>query len=291
MYYFLTFREAGRNKGGAVMGARLSQISVGSPARDVEPAAFRTISADAHVVFLIHGFNVSLARAGQIYANTVPMLPGIGTEAIVVGVTWPGDSKLGFLSFPLEGRDADDTARRFHNFIRIYVADSAELSFVTHSLGARVAMETASHVRQHLRHEVNQVCLTAAAIDRDSLSNTRKYKDVVMDTARVAVLSSKKDRVLKYAYPVGDFLERLLLPRKKSDPSLALGRAGPLHYEDLSRNLKSRIYPTQIPKSRKARHGDYFFSEAPPKKLNANHLSTAIYAEEVILAKPMPKYP
>ena len=66
----------------------------------------------------------------------------------------------------------------------------------------------------------------AAAIDDDSLAHSRMYRDATEYSGRIAVLHSTRDRVLRFAYPVGDLLQAFRFWR--DSPGLALGCRGPV---------------------------------------------------------------
>jgi len=279
--YLLSFRDAGRNKGGAVFPGWLSDLDSGAP---VDPIAFRQASAGAQILFLLHGYNVHLAAAKQMFTRLIPLLPQAGEECMLVAVTWPGDSKLGFVSFPAEGLDADDTGRHFLNFIRDFVAPGAGLNFASHSLGARVVLETAQNVRYWLNRDARQICMAAPAVDRDCLTNPDKYAPTVRRAGRVALLSSKKDQVLKWAYPLGDFGEWLMFGGDEA--AKALGRKGPYKLQEAPAALRDRILATQVPKRCKVGHGDYF----PGTPTTDKHRRAAGYVEEAIRGDPTPRY-
>jgi hypothetical protein len=284
--YKLSFREPGRNVGGAVFKGWL-QVRRDGQWRDVEPSAFRMATRGADVTFLIHGFNVSRDEALAMYDKLEPMLARIAEEDLIVTVLWPGDSKFGFLSFSVEGRDADDTGLAFIRFLEDYVAPDAGLNFASHSLGARVVMETVDRVRTARPNPVGQVCLTAPAIDSDSLTHPAKYIAAVASLSRVAVLSSKRDRVLKWAYPLGDLLESFLFASADGAHS-ALGRKGPKKDSTAPPAIWQRIYSTRIPKKVRARHADYFPGQSD---ISGKHQSTAEYVCQTVLGDLAPDYP
>lgn len=154
--FVLDLRSAPR--GGAVVPARLTPPS---PTLD-------TLRRCTDIVFLVHGFNVDRADGTVELGAFGAQLTALGPGA-AVAVLWPGDSIIGPLSYPFETSKADDSAVELATFIGDNLPQRPRISFIGHSLGCRVVMET---VRQLwiMNVPVAQVCLMAAAIDNDSLA-------------------------------------------------------------------------------------------------------------------------
>jgi len=95
---------------------------------------------------------------------------------------------------------------------------------VSHSLGARVVLQSVRSLIVR-RFQVSQICLMAAAVDDSSLAHPAVYLEAAAKTGRIAVLASRRDRILKFGYPLGDFLKAFLSPRDR--PGAALGYHGP----------------------------------------------------------------
>ena len=182
-------------------------------------------------------------------------LESVETDAIIA-VLWPGDSFAGPLGYSWEGRDADDTAVELVKFIQRTwpVPSRLSLSFVAHSKGCRVAMETAAGWCAETGERVENLCLMAGAIDDDCLSGQDRYADVVRGAGRVTVLASRSDRILAYAYPLGGLLQAFLF--LDDEASFALGFLGPKPV-GANRPVPSSVVPIQISRSRAHRHSDY----------------------------------
>ena len=288
MIYILSFRDANRKKGGPVTVGSLEMVSNnpgGSNGRN-------HLMIEPKITFLIHGFNVTLPDGREKLTNLARHLEtAIG--GAIVAVLWPGDHFIGALSYPFEGRDADETARNMIKYV-IELADiqkSVPLSFVTHSMGGRVGMEVIKGLARE-GYNINQVCLMAAAIDNFSLAEMEEYRAGVERCNRVAVLSSRKDRVLRYAYPAGDLLQAFLFSR--DEPGLALGFGGP-HRGRSGSPVPANVIKKKIPKNRKARHSHYVPDFLPgghdPKERDqVNQLLATNYALAVLLEDPDPAY-
>ena len=78
---------------------------------------------------------------------------------------------------------------------------------------------------------LKQLCLTAAAVDDYCLGYDLDYRDTALQAERVSVLASRKDRVLRYAYPAGDLLQALCFFWTDT-AGLALGYHGPGNEQD-----------------------------------------------------------
>ena len=201
--------------------------------------------------------------------------------AAYVAVLWPGDHWLGAASYPFEGKDADDSAAALATCISDIVALDSELSFVSHSLGARVVLETVK--RLQARYTIGQVCLMAAAVDDTCTAHPRFYLRAVQRTERVAVLASKADRVLGMAYPLGDLLQGVIFVGT-DDAGLALGYHGPRRTR--KHGIPSQVYHEQIPDDRGSDHGDYL----PERMATRNQKSAMGFAGDVLRGARRPRY-
>jgi len=91
----------------------------------------------------------------------------------------------------------------------------------------------------------------------------------------LAVLASKKDKVLRFAYPVGDLLQAFVF-FWKGEIGLALGYHGPKPIGKHS--VPGQVHHVQIPDGRESDHGDYIPGNSP----NGEQLSAARFADEVL---------
>jgi len=273
--YLLDFR--GADVGGPVVPGRIVQMGGLFTRLGTES----DLRLESKITFLLHGFNCSRQRGRELLLRLAEKLPSV-TDGAIVAVLWPGDHWVRFISYPFEGKDADDSAFELSRYIVRGIKPGTELSFVSHSLGARVVMETVERLIGR-DYQIRQICLMAAAIDDYSLSDPEEYRIGVSLAERVAVLASKRDRVLKYAYPVGDLLQAFVF-FWKDESGLALGYHGPKPIEGHS--LPKQVYPVQIPDERKTDHGDYLPNHPP----TPNQLSSARFANEVLQGAMAPKY-
>lgn len=229
--------------GGAVLPGKL--IAPG--------AALDRLRQCSNIVFMVHGFNVSQGSGiAELQALSLN-LPAVAPEAAAVAVLWPGDSRVGPLSYPFETNNADDSATALATYIGDNLAQQPRISFVAHSLGCRVVMET---VRQLWIKNipVDQVCLMAAAIDNDSLAKS-PYLPGTEFAARVGVLYSPSDQVLRFAYPAGNLLSAFLHFTATTDA--ALGYTGPRAASSPPGPVPEDVSVAGIPRDLHVDHGDY----------------------------------
>ena len=169
-----------------------------------------------------------------------------------------------------------------------YLTSSTEISFVSHSLGARVVMETIKRLHSY---RIRHVVLMAPAVDDSSLANPKVYQVASNAADRVAVLASRKDNVLKYAYAAGDTLQAFMF-FWKDVADLALGYHGPRKSKQYA--IPAKVYAEQIPDVRGSDHGHYIpgdpQQDAPGDPAVANRLSAARFVDEVLRGEVNPKY-
>ncbi|HWO40564.1 MAG TPA: alpha/beta hydrolase [Candidatus Eisenbacteria bacterium] len=275
MIYILDFRAS--DVGGAVVPGRLI--------RPAGPVAFGTeddLVRESKFTFVIHGFNVSRRDGRERLVYLANRLPSAADGAILA-VLWPGDHWVGPASYPFEGNDADDSAAELARYIERVIPPGSPLGFVSHSLGARVVMETLKRLIGR-GYAIGPVCLMAAAIDDFSLADPEDYRNAVDMAERIAVLASHEDEVLKLAYPTGDLLQAFIFFWRDS-AGLAAGYHGPKPSGE--HPLQGHVYHFQIPDVRNSDHGDYIPDSSP----SANQLSAAAFADQVLKRVGAPQYP
>ncbi|MEM8487727.1 MAG: alpha/beta hydrolase [Bacteroidota bacterium] len=267
MVFELDFRSA--NVSGAVVPGQLRRGRIDQLQRARE------------IVFLVHGFNLDRAEGRIAMDNLARKLPRM-RDAALVSVLWAGDHWSGAISYSFEGRDADDTGFYLARFISDHLHRNTKISFATHSLGARVALEAINRVGR-LGYFADQVCMMAAAVDDYSLAVPNGYKAAMQRCNRVTVLASRKDSVLKYAYPAGDLLQSFVFWRDE-DFGSALGYHGPRARRQYA--VPRNVAHTQIRDARNAGHGDYI-PDSPPTQ---NQESATSFCDQVLSGERLPLY-
>jgi hypothetical protein len=232
------------------------------------------------VLFAIHGFNtpwlagiISACRLEHDLRNQAefPLSP----DTVFIGVLWPGDWYVPVVNYPSEAFDAVKSGRLLAACIDKYFELSGSLSFVSHSLGARLALSAAESLG---RDRVDKLILTAAAADNNCL--VRQHALAHNNAKQTVVLHSKRDMVLRFAYPFGDFISDIfgdgdnpfggaLGYRGPKPPTLThmlpYGIAGKPHTENGGPSLRSNYD-----------HTDYFPSSKTPRPPVAREKSETV---------------
>src|SRR5262249_1877754 len=175
--------------------------------------------AGKNALFATHGFNVTQSE-GAASLGALDKYLNLTPPSLLVGVLWPGDSYIPIVDYPFEGDVAIDCGQRLAAFCNDCCPSAQTLSFVSHSLGARLILQAVGG----LARKAQSVCLTAAAINRDCLNT--EYAAAARNSQSISILSSREDYVLKIAFSVGDpFAD--LLHDDHTPFEMALGYAGP----------------------------------------------------------------
>lgn len=181
---------------------------------------FASETAGKTVVFAVHGFNVSFESGVRSFASLQEAMRSFAPDYVMIGVLWPGDFIVPAINYPGEWRDAVDSGKLIAAFCNRHLGQAAEVCFLSHSLGGRVTLEAVAN----LDRPAASVCLTAAATDDDCLEDP--YDVSVGNSGRMTYLASRKDMVLRLAYPIGDWAGDLFLGDRDNAFRGALGRNG-----------------------------------------------------------------
>ncbi|MCR5875936.1 alpha/beta hydrolase [Phenylobacterium sp. J426] len=245
MTLFITTR-AERGYDGSKYASCVSAQPVETPRYDkVDALEVRRKVEDKHVILAIHGFNVSRDSGVRSLAALERRL-ALRDNELFFGVLWPGDWWLPVINYPAEADDAVRAGRQLAAYVDENMAHAPAVSMVSHSLGGRVLLEAAQHVRRPVR----ELCVTAGAVDNDVLG--KGYARAKAVSRRVSVLSSRNDMVLRLAYPLGDFGSDIFWGDNDSPWRGALGLKGPRPVE------REKVEHWPIPLRPKYGHGDYF---------------------------------
>lgn len=224
------------------------------------------IFARKDVYFLIHGFNVSRDRGFMGTGAAAQEILGEGVEdgaialaggKMIVPVLWPGDWYVPGINYPFEFGDARETARQFVKFLLSSATRIARASFITHSFGVRVALETMRMTLEAGRPDVAPAfgsALFMAAADDDDVIDWDYYGAVFDALQNVTVLSSESDATLRNAFPFGDAAEAALWDNQRTFRP-ALGLSGPRMLAESGFRGKTVWRP--IPDAARTDHGDY----------------------------------
>jgi hypothetical protein len=205
-----------------------------------------------HVLIAAHGFNVNRADGIAHLSNWEGLLQ-LPAPSVFVGLLWPGDSIWAHgLDYPEEPRIADEAGRLIAPFLDSTFGGAASISFASHSLGARVVLETVSKMSLPVR----RINLMAGAID-DNCLNT-EFQAAAARIGEISALASTKDKVLSAAFPLGNFFAGIIA---EGHPwwHAALGHRGPSH--PLPGNFQA---PFEIPDNWSFGHGNYLQIDPAP---------------------------
>src|SRR5437879_56340 len=200
--------------------------------------------AGKRVLFAVHGFNVSREHGARSLGQLEAAV-GLSAAEVFVGVLWPGDYWLPVVNYPFEGGVAMDCGRRLAVCCAQRFARAQSISFVSHSLGARLVLEAV----ENLNRPARVVCLTAGAINQDCLAT--EYSTATANSSSVSLLASHSDWVLKVAFRIGDPISDVLHDDHKAFER-ALGYDGPALPAP-----PPILSPWQIPDRAGYGHGDY----------------------------------
>jgi hypothetical protein len=268
MAYFLNFRI--RGVGGPVIDPYLltGNGATTPPSVSVVPwGQVTSLLAGKSVVFVTHGFNVSYEDGANALEQLAAYL-NLPPSYQFIGMLWPGDAAIPYIDYPFEGGPAMDSGAKLAAFCNRWCAGAQSLSFVSHSLGARMVLQAITGLNRRVRF----LCMMAGAINRDCL--TTEYAIAAAKCDRIAVLASHHDDVLKIAFPVGDLIADLL--HGDHTPQSALGYNGP--------PVPAAVQlPWQIADGCDYGHGDYLPTAGKTKwQRPANFVSSNILGQPVV---------
>jgi hypothetical protein len=213
---------------------------------------FLTDIRGQHVLIGTHGYNVNRADGVAHLSNWETLLQLI-SPSIFVGLLWPGDSVWAHgLDYPEEPKIANEAGTLIAPFLDANFGNAASISFGSHSLGARVVLETISKMSLPVR----RVTLMAGAIDDNCLDS--EFKVAADRVGKISALASKKDEVLSALFPLGNLIGGIIA---EGHPwwRAALGHCGPS--KPRPGNFQS---PFEIPSNWYYGHHDYLRVDPPP---------------------------
>jgi hypothetical protein len=205
-----------------------------------------------HVLIATHGFNVDRASGIAGLSNWESLLQ-LPQSSAFVGLLWPGDSVWAHgLDYPDEPKIANNAGLLLAPFIDANFGGAASVSFASHSLGARLILQTINNMSTPVR----RVVIMAGAIDDNTLNT--EFQAAAAKIGGINVLSSKEDKVLSALFPLGNWIGGIIAA---GHPwwRAALGHTGPV--TPLPTNLRA---PFEIPDQWNYQHGDYLHIDNPP---------------------------
>jgi hypothetical protein len=220
------------------------------------PQDFLTYICGKDVLIATHGFNNNREQGIQSLSEWKKLLT-VPDSAAFLGLLWPGDSEsLHALCYPVEPAQAMDTGTKVAAFADTNFKSVASISFASHSLGARVILQTMTQMQLKTRRAM----IMAGAVDDYCL--TGEFSTIQQQAQQITALASKEDEVLRWAFPIGDFIAEII---DHDSPwwESALGRFGPAKRPD------HFLAPCEIPDDFKYGHGSYLQTNPPaPSKID-----------------------
>jgi hypothetical protein len=205
------------------------------------PAVFRgklDAIARRSCLVLIHGYNNADSEAAESYLRfrerqreiNEPPTPTTLDEYFG-DAFWPGDADwwgwfdaADALVYPISVRNARQAAGELATLL-LRMPNLERVSFIAHSLGCRVTLETLLALRERSLPRVERVVLMAAAVPSEMLEPGGRFFDLLAELqasgTQLYVLHSMQDQVLHRAFPIG---QKFAGPGEES--SRALGRFG-----------------------------------------------------------------
>ena len=252
MTLYLNFRSQGT--GGSIVDPYLLEGD-----GTVDPPALAAVQWNAiqgkvvgkDVLLAIHGFNVNYRRGAGSFGLLDGDLGLSNDSELFIGVLWPGDFWIPVVNYPFEGSDAMDCGRRLAAFCNRWLAGAQSISFVSHSLGARLVLEAVANLNRRAR----MVCLMAGAINNDCL--TAEYRNAAANSDTIFVLASRHDVVVRVAFQIGDPISNIL-DHDHGFFRKALGYEGPP-----SPAGPPVAFPWQVQDDYRYNHGDYLPPASP----------------------------
>lgn len=208
-----------------------------------------------HVLVASHGYNVNRQDGIACLSNWEGLLQ-LPSPSVFVGLLWPGDSIWAHgLDYPEEPKVANEAGALIGPFIDAHFINAASISFASHSLGARVVLETISNMKLPVRRAM----LMAGAIDDNCLDT--EFQAAAGGIGKISVLASKKDEVLSALFPLGNFIGGIIA---EGHPwwHAALGHTGPANPKP--GNFQA---PYQIPDNWGYGHHNYLHIDLPPVRI------------------------
>ncbi len=238
--------------GGLATSVALNQGANPANYQSLSSSQFQTDIRGHHVLIATHGFHVNRADGIASLSNWEGLLH-LGPIAMFVGLLWPGDSIWAHgLDYPDEPMVANDAGVLLAPFVDENFAEAASISFVSHSLGVRVVLQTISNMKLPVR----RLLVMAGAIDDNCLN--AEFQAAAAKVGKISILASTRDEVLAFLFPLGNLLGGIIAA---GHPwwHAALGHGGPS--QPKTENFQS---PFQIPSNWGYGHHSYLQIDLPP---------------------------
>ncbi len=200
-----------------ILQLNLRQNSKGGRAlEEINLPLSMTLRVWERLIIFVHGYNVDRKGATTAFAAMEDQLRRVAPRLLdqCIGLYWPGDwgtpsKAINALAYSSEVGHAKALARPLADFIRDFQVLSGPccIVLVGHSLGCRLILEALADLKQDLadtnRNPVTLVILMAAAVPEAYIQQPNPLFAGLSRAARLVVLHSRKDWVLRLAFPLG----------------------------------------------------------------------------------------
>jgi pimeloyl-ACP methyl ester carboxylesterase len=182
-----------------------------------------SLPTQRELLVLVHGFNNNLQEAQEAYAafrdgQRSQLSPSDVSRLSdqLADCFWPGDADLpgpldflDFLVYPFAIPKGMATSRLLADYLMAR-PDAETVHFVGHSMGCRVILETIQHMLAAgpRGKKVGRVCLMAAAVPTFKVCPGGELYGAFIAAERMRVLYSPDDKVLSFAFPLGQTAAR-----------------------------------------------------------------------------------
>jgi hypothetical protein len=247
MTWFLDLRAQSWG-GGVARDVALYKDDTSASVADLKDAV-----RNREILIATHGFNVDRASGRRCLSCWERWL-SLSPRTVYVAVLWPGDSAwIPAVDYPIEGNEAISAGKLLASFIVTNLLDASTFCFASHSLGARVVLQTIRGLGKRTR--VRCLMLMAGAIDDTCLND--EYADAAQAVDKISILASSHDEVLALAFPAGNLFAGIVT-RGSPYWHAALGREGP------QSTLGGKVQPPwHIPDPWKYGHHNYLAQASP----------------------------
>jgi hypothetical protein len=173
----------------------------------------RPVVTKTNVIVLVHGFNVNREEGDTAYADFLLQFGKYflsGCPFNIYQLFWPGDEKnkiLSAISYPVQIGTAIDSASRLFSFLldeKGVSGQPMQLTFIAHSLGNRLVLETFSGLT--VPHELRYYFGMASAVPVYKVEQRGDLYYPAILPQNSLMLYSTSDPILHWAFPAGQTL-------------------------------------------------------------------------------------
>jgi pimeloyl-ACP methyl ester carboxylesterase len=190
-----------------------------------------SLTGSTRLTIFVHGFNVGQDSAEDVWEKTHELLreppnsvPPKRLNRLLL-FYWPGDLRLDLLS-KLNYFRTVDVAVRAGRLLADKLSSIGtpgsplRVDFVGHSLGCRVVLSALAALRDTESVRVRHVILMAAAVPEGLCEDDRPYGSGQVAGQTSTIIYSLSDRVLRRAFPLGQWAARHRINLPDVDPGI-----------------------------------------------------------------------